>query len=455
MARLAEGAAEESIGDELNLDSPKQMQQLLYCKLGLPIRLYSKMQKGSMREKLDYRRSGPATDEKAINMALANDALEGSWKRDALRHLSEAKSCHTRRKNYWLSYPMWVHPRDDMVHGSIINCGTVTHRPTGSDPNLLQIPSRDGGRVRSMVVPKRDQHVIMSPDFNGEELRITASLSKDPVMLDAYVGPSPKDIHNLTTAAIASAVLNREAPEIIEMKQLTLVNGLMVMEYDDTVASLKSQDEREAKLFSNVRKLAKGVNFLLVYMGQASTLSRNLSIPVELAEQFLDAAYATYAGLAPWQDASVEFAREHGYVETSYGNRRHLGQGLFSDDNGVRSRQERQAVNAQVQGCGADILKIVLAGIHKRRIFKETKASLIVPPYDEIAASVPLPAAWEWWCRMKDLMSITPPGHAVPQLPELKASALNWGTCIELGADPTEDEFMEAMNKQLRGEEAA
>jgi DNA polymerase I-like protein with 3'-5' exonuclease and polymerase domains len=163
----------------------------------------------------------------------------------------------------------------------------------------------------------------------------------------------------------------------------------------------------------------------------------------------------TYPRLGPWQQESIEFAREHGYVLTSYGNRRHLGEGLFSEDNGTRTRLERQAVNSQVQGTGSDIMKVVLKDIHDRKLFKQAGASTIVCPYDEITVSVPRPAAWDLWLGMQDVMTLTPPGHKVPQLPELKASALNWGTCVELGAFPTEDEFNEVMDKQLAERSAA
>ncbi len=100
------------------------------------------------------------------------------------------------------------------MHGSIMNCGTVTKRFTGSNPNELQLSGKDGGRVRSIVLAKRDDHVILSPDFNGEELRITASLSRDPVMVDAYVGNEKKDLHSITAAAISGAILNRMAPQL-------------------------------------------------------------------------------------------------------------------------------------------------------------------------------------------------------------------------------------------------
>lgn len=457
-SHLSDGAATRTTGDELNLDSPAQMQILLYCKLGLPIRLHGKLQRGSTREKLGYYEGSPSADDKAIDTALAEDCPdteEGNWKRTALGALKTAKACNTRRKNYWRPYPLWQHPRDGRVHGGISNCGTVTKRFTGSNPNLLQLSAKDGGRVRSIVLPSRDDHVILSPDFNGEELRITASLSLDPVMVDAYIGYEQKDLHSITAASIAGSVMHMQAQHMISRFNFEEVNGLNTLPYNEFLAGLESDDKEVAGLFKNIRKLAKGVNFLLIYVGGPSTLARNLGVPSDVAEQFLYAAFNTYARLEPWQQESIEFARTNGYVLTSYGNRRHLGQGLFSDDDGIRTRLERQAVNSQVQGTGSDIMKIVLNDMFKRNTLSNHNAEFMVAPYDEVAVSVPRSAAWDLWLEMQDIMTLTPPGHVVPQLPELKASALNWGTCVELGAFPTEEEFEETMDTQLAKKAAA
>jgi len=451
---LSADSPEVTEGDELNLDSPPQMQQLLYCKLGLPIRLRSKVQHGSKRDQLGFEGS-PATDDKAIDFALAQDAREGDWRREFLLIWREVKGCHTRFKNYWRPYPLWIHPRDGLLHGGINNAATTTHRFTGGAPNLLAIPSKDGGRVRSMVLPKKDDHVILSPDFNGEELRITASISGDPVMTDAYIGENPRDIHTLTSSSISGTVINREAPWLAERLEFEELNKLPTLPYATFSGLLEDNDKDVATLAKNIRKLAKGVNFLLIYVGGPSTLARNVGVPVEVAEAFLNATLATYPRLQPWQQESIEFARKHGYVLTSYGNRRHLGDGLFDTDNGVRTRLERQAVNAQVQGTGSDIMKIVCRTLMDGKFHQTYGASGIVFPYDELAFSVPRAAAWEAWLALKEAMSITPPGHAVSQLPELKASALNWGTCVELGAEPSEDQMNELFDKQLAEKRAA
>lgn len=447
--QLSGDAPKDKVGDELNLDSPPQMQQLLYCKMGLPIRLYSKIQPGSVRDKLGYRPGSPATDDAALDAAMADDCPEGDWRREAMLCLRTAKACSTRRKNYWTPYPLWQHPRDGNVHGYIGNCGTVTRRFTGTSPNELQLSGKDGGRVRSMVKPFREDHVILSPDLNGEELRITASMSLDPVMVDAYVGEHKKDLHSITAAAISGTVIQRENPELAGMLQFETVNGLPTLKYEAFLSGLESEDKEIATLYKNIRKLAKGVNFLLLYVGKAGTLARNLGIPTEVADAFLKAAFTTFPRLGPWQDESIAFARQHGYVLTAYGNRRHLGKDLFSDDKGLRTRLERQAVNSQVQGTGSDILKVIMTRMYEMKLLKQTKGRLLVPPYDEVAISVPYSAAWDAWLMMQECMQVTPPGHVVPQLPELKLAALNWGDLVELGAEPSRDSVYDVLDRQL------
>lgn len=439
---LAEDAKEEIIGDELNFDSPIQMQILLYAKLGLPIRVRSKVQFNSGRDRLGFQGS-PATNDKAIDMALAEDASEDTdWRRQFLLTFREVKQALTRFELFYDPYPLWVHPRDGMIHGGIQNCGTVTRRFTGSSPNLLQLPSKDGGRVRTMVLPKKETHVILSPDLNGEELRITGSLANDPVMIDAYVSAHKKDIHSLTASAIGPIILPRMDPVFADLagKDMT---------YDEFVTLLTTGEDDIKKKVKLVRHLAKTVNFLIIYVGKASTLAMNLGIQVDIAKQFIDMVMARYPRLDAWQQESIEFARSHGYVLTSYGNRRHLGEGLFSDNAYIRTKLERQAVNSQVQGTGSDIMKIILATMRRRRTLQRTHGSLIVPPYDEVAVSVPRSAAWDLWCEMKEIMTITPPGHAIPQMPELKCSALNWGTCKELGAEPTQADMDLVFDVQL------
>ena len=195
---------------------------------------------------------------------------------------------------------------------------------------------------------------------------------------------------------------------------------------------------------------AKKTNFLMAYLGEAPTLARQLIIPLTEAEEFLNAAYATYPGIQPWQDSVIKFARLHGYTQTTYGNRRHLSSVLFSNSNSERRRMERQAVNAVIQGGAADILKIVLSQCWKTHLWRDTQATLLGPVYDEITSSVPIPTIVEYIMRLVEIMSLTPPGHVVPMEASVSLGP-NWRDQKELGFHPSEDAINEAIEGALSG----
>lgn len=436
----------ERFGTELNFDSPKQMQALFYAMLGLPIRVRSKVQPGSAREKLGFEGS-PATDDKAVEMAIAEDAPEGSPLRKFLETYRKVKGALTRGKLYYKPYPLWQHPSDGMLHGGIKNCGTVTRRPSGSSPNLLQVSKRgEGKKIRYAVRPLRDDHVIIPIDFSGQELRIMASESKCPVLLDAYIGPVKKDIHSVTAAGIAPVILERRYPEVARQFTFTDVG----IPYDLYLAGRKSDDKQVAEALNAVRNVfAKPVNFLIIYGGGPSTLARNLGIPVDMAKAIMDQVFCTYPGIAPWQQATIEFARKHGYTVDAWGNRRHAPSDLFSRDNGKRSRAERQLVNAPIQGGAASLLKVCLTEMYQTHLFEETGSYLIAPIYDEITSSVPADRAVEYVQRTVAIMEKTPPGHAIPMEAEVSIGRDNWRDLIEIGFRPS----AERIEAAVRGEE--
>jgi DNA polymerase-1 len=288
-----------------------------------------------------------------------------------------------------------------------------------------------------------------------QELRILASECLDPVLMDAYLGEQKKDVHTITAAAIAPIQLARhkEVAGVIEVTPagVDYDDYLAVLNYNKTDVwlnpdglDISSKVVRLQTLFKAVRGDAKAVNFLINYLGGASTLSRNLGIKKELAQQFMDQVFARYARISPWQQEMIQVARSQGYVQTAYGDRRHLTEDILSNDGFVRSRQERQAVNFIIQATAARILKIVLRKCHQSRLFQECKAVMIAPVYDELAASVPRAAACEYIARLSEIMTITPPGHTITMLPEVELGP-TWGQMIEIGAYPSDDKINEAI----------
>lgn len=466
-------------GDELNFDSPPQMTELLYLKLGLPLRVRSKVQRGSTRDK--WRLEGsPATNEKAMTMAIAEDCPEGDWRREVLKLVIETKGALTREELYWFPYPLWRRPDTGMVHGSIKNNGTVTRRPTGSQPNLLQVSK---GPVRRIVIPrytnisiggKYNRHAVLSIDFSGQELRITGSEAKDPSMIEAYTAggsyvdeygmtrQNVKDVHSVTGAMFAMAVLRRELDNAL-LADVVELNELGRMSYHQFRAIIKDgvlalsqlelkpeQAESFVKAVEKVRKMAKAVNFLICYMGSPAALAGNIGVPKAFAEQIMQDVFASYARLAPWQEETIAFARKHGYVTTAFGNWKHVSEDILSKDGGKRSRAERQAVNQTIQGCAADILHVVETKAEQQGIFDNPhKAVMYAPVYDEIVASVHFDYAFEYCERMQDIMNLTPPGHAIPMMGEVSIG-LNWGDQVELGDRPAEKKLTDLFDKWVK-----
>lgn len=423
-----------SDGDELNFGSSPQMVEFLYGKLGLSCRARSKFINGSTRDSLGVGPS-PATGNKASAAAIVHDLQgEADWRKQVIMSYMDVVTATQNVSLYYKPYPLWKSPVDGKIHPQIRNCGTVTRRPSGTSPNVLQVSAKAEARIRQAYVPPSKKYAYVCLDFNGQELRITASESQDRELVAAYVGDSKKDIHSLTASGFANTILPREG----------LTQFSAPMDYQRFVTELK--EGQFGGSFNHVRKLAKAVNFLIIYGGGYTTLATNLLISVELAKSMMSNTFDLYSGLKPWQRRVIEFALSHGYVETAYKNRRHLTRDLYSSDDFLRMRQERQAVNATIQGCAADILKVVLSGMRRRKIVQRYGLKALKPVYDEIAACVLVEAIPDYIEEMKEVMEVTPPGHIVPMEVEAAIGLESWGGKIELGR-PTREQVVEFLKE--------
>lgn len=430
-------------GDELNMGSYVQVQHLLYCKLGMPVRLRTQPDFLSARHKLNLE-GNPGTDDLAVDTALAQDLTEDDWRWDVLMAIKEVKEAKTRCSLYHTKYPLWKHPYDGRMHPQIRNCGTVTRRPSGNSPNILQVSKHKiEGAMRGVYLPHKEKfnvsahiwipyeepRVIVSPDFSQQELRILASESGDTTMQSAYIGDNPKDIHNLTASGIAK--LAYEEYQKIYLDETHPLHKEMV----------------------NIRKKpSKATNFLIAYLGTAFTLSQRLIIPYDEADEFMENTHALYPGIREWQEEMGRFGRKYGYTLTAYGNRRHLSNNIFSGDDQTRRRMERQAANAVIQGTAADILKIVMGNIQKTRLLEETNSILLAPIYDEVASTVPISQVVKYLERLIPIMEITPPGHAVPMVSDV-AIGPDWQMLDEIGTHPSEDAIMASCEKAVKLQE--
>lgn len=436
-----------SSGDELSLDSPAQMAHLLYGKLGLPVRVATKVTMGSTRDRLGFP-GGPAANDKAIETALAEDLVEHDWRREVIESVREIKSLETMFKLYYTPYPLWIRPDTGKVHPGIINCGTATRRPTGTQPNLLQVKK---GKIRSMFLPMREGHVLIAPDFSGQELRILGSESGDPVIYDAYMGDDKKDIHSLTASAIMPAITKKLRPDL--MRQIRLTKNGKAMEYSQFIEWLHSDNKDLAEYAKFVRnKRGKPCGFLINYQGGAGTLSTNILVPRKEAQKFIDDTFALYSRIEPFQNECSETGRRQGYVATAYGNRRHATDDILSKDDGKRMRMERQLGNAVIQGGAADILKVVMSSCLSTDLLKDTQSFIMAPVYDEVVCSVPVEHAVKFCQRLQAIMDLLPPGHTIPMVSEFSLG-FDWYNMVEFGTDTSDEAVTKALAEAAKLQE--
>lgn len=396
-----------SFGDPLNVGSPQQMQQLLYCKIGVPVRLRGKISKGRLQ--IGIREAGPSTDEKAVEWALANDITADGWEREALAVLLKVKSATTRCSLYHDKWPLWRH-RDGFVHPYVTDYGTDTGRPTASSMNVLQVSKKDK-IMRSCFIPPSQDYLCVAIDFNGQEIRLMANLAQDPVMLSVYEPGNEKDLHSMTASGIAK------------------------MEYGAFVAARGDKEHVFNKKAGKLRDKAKTINFGMAYGAGPGTLSRNLVAPVEEAKQLLDGTMSLYYRIKPWQEETGQFMSKHGYTLTAYGNKRHATNDLFSTDSGKVSRQHRQGTNFTIQGTAADMLRIALTKVASSGMMDRLRMVFFAPIYDEVVSWVHKDDVLEYCREMGAILeSTTPPGHTVRQVPEYSIGC-DWGNVHELGRD--------------------
>ncbi|QYW06505.1 putative DNA polymerase I [Pseudomonas phage UAntarctica] len=409
-------------GDPLNVGSPQQMQQLLYCKIGMPVRLRGK-NVGKGRLAVGIGEAGPSTDEQAILTAFANDIKDDCWQKEALQVLLKVKSATTRCSLYHDKYPLWRH-RDGKIHPSITDAGTDTLRPTGSAPNVLQVSKKDI-EMRSMFIPPNRDYVCVAIDFNGQEIRLMANLAKDEVMLSVYEPGNEKDLHSMTASGIAK------------------------MTYEQFVIAYNDENHPQHKLVNKLRKKAKTINFGMAYGAGPGTLSRNLIAPIEEAKALLEQTFNLYNRIQPWQEETATFMEKYGYTETSFGTKRHANNDIFSNDKGKVGRQHRQGTNATIQSTAAQMLRIVLTNVAASDMLDRIRMVFFAPIYDEIVAWVHKDDVYDYCHEMGGYMEkSTPPGHVVRQVPEYSIGP-DWGRVHELKRDISPEKVKEFVDRAL------
>ncbi|WP_265945684.1 DNA polymerase I [Dechloromonas sp. A34] len=323
-----EAQAYELAGQPFNLASPKQLADILFEKLGLPVK--KKTPSG-----------GPSTDEEV----LSELALDYPLPKLLLEHrsLSKLKGTYTDK------LPRMVNPTTGRVHTSFAQAAVVTGRLASSDPNLQNIPvrSEEGRKIRTAFIAPEGSSIV-SADYSQIELRIMAHLSGDERLLDAFA--HGEDVHRATAGEIFGVTPLEVGPD--------------------------------------QRRIAKSINFGLIYGMSAFGLARQLSLERSAAQTYIDRYFARYPGVARYMEEAREAARQHGYVETAFGRRLWFPE-IRSSNGNRRQGAERAAINAPMQGTAADLIKLAMIAVQSWLEKSAMKSQLVLQVHDELLLEVP------------------------------------------------------------------
>ncbi|AYH42270.1 DNA polymerase I [Azoarcus sp. DN11] len=323
-----EREAHELAGQPFNLASPKQLGEILFGKLGLPV--VKKTATGQ-----------PSTDEEVL-VQLSDDY---PLPKLLLEHRGFAKL----KSTYADKLPRMVNPKTGRVHTSFSQAVAVTGRLASSEPNLQNIPIRtaEGRRIRAAFIAPRD-HVIVSADYSQIELRIMAHLSGDARLLEAFA--HGEDVHRATASEVFGVT--------------------------------------PAEVTSEQRRYSKVINFGLIYGMSAHGLAKNLGIDRAAAQGWIDRYFARYPGVADYMERIKGEAKAKGYVETVFGRRLYLPD-IRAQQVGRRQGAERAAINAPMQGTAADLIKKAMIAVHGWLGASGLRSRLILQVHDELVLEVP------------------------------------------------------------------
>ena len=360
-----EQEAYDIAGQPFNLGSPKQIGEILFTKLALPVK--KKTASGA-----------PSTDEEVLQQLAADFPLPAK----ILEHrgLSKLKGTYTDK------LPLMVNPATGRVHTNYAQAVAVTGRLASNDPNLQNIPIRtpEGRRVREAFIAPPG-HVIMSADYSQIELRIMAHISEDPALLHAF--EQGIDVHRATASEVFG----------VPVEQVS----------------------------SEQRRYAKVINFGLIYGMGAFGLASNLGIEQKAARDYIDRYFARFAGVKRYMDQTRIAAKAQGYVETVFGRRLWLPE--INSGNGPRKAgAERQAINAPMQGTAADLIKLAMIALQKTLDDERRATRMVMQVHDELVLEVP-EAELDWAREAVPRLMAGAAALKVPLLAEVGVGP-NWDT---------------------------
>lgn len=320
----------QKAGVRFNISSPKQLGEVLFDKLQLD-------------PKAKKTKTGQYKTGEDILLALAH-------KSDIVQDILSFRQLQKLKSTYVDAIPALINPLTGRVHTSYNQAVASTGRLSSTNPNLQNIPIRTirGREIRKAFVARDADHVLLAADYSQIELRLVADMSKDEGMLDAF--SKGLDIHRATAARVYG----------VSLEEVT----------------------------SEQRRNAKAVNFGIIYGQTAFGLSQNLGISRREAADIIDQYFLQYPGIKRYMNETIEFAREHGYVETLLKRRRYL-RDINSANQTVRGFAERNAINAPIQGSAADMIKVAMIGIHREIKERGLQGKMTMQVHDELVFDVP------------------------------------------------------------------
>lgn len=314
-------------GEEFNINSPKQLQEILFEKLGL---------KPLKKTKTGYSTNIDVLEELALQHELPKEIIE-------YRGLSKL------RNTYVDTLPRLVNPETGRVHTSFNQTVTATGRLSSSEPNLQNIPIRGkwGKKIRKAFITEPG-NILLSSDYSQIELRIFAHLSEDKELVKTFKNDG--DIHTMTASGLFGA--------------------------------------KPADVTEEMRRAAKTVNFGIIYGISPYGLSRQLGIPVDEAKQYIDTYFGRFSGVREYIDSLISGAKKQGFVTTIFGRKRAVPE-LRSSNRNTRQFGERLATNTPVQGSAADIIKVSMLNIRRRLKKENLRTRMILQVHDELLFELP------------------------------------------------------------------
>lgn len=334
----------EKAGEEFNLQSPKQLEYILFEKL--KINSTKKTKTGAY-----------STDEEVLRELAQREKI-------AEYMLTYRK--YSKLKNTYLDvFPTLVHKKTNRIHASFNQTVTATGRLSSSEPNLQNIPARgdEGKDIRNTFIAEKG-NVLIAADYSQIELRLLAHLSNDPVLVEAF--KNNDDIHRKTAMKIYSVSKEHVTP--------------------------------------SMRNTAKIINFSIIYGKTAFGLSKELNISRKEADDFIKGYFSTYSQVKPFCEKVIEDVKAKGYVRTMLGRIRDLSKTINSSNAVVRNEAERMALNTLIQGSAADMIKVAMIAIHKEFKNHFKTAKIVMQVHDELVVEVSEKESDKAMTIMKEIM---------------------------------------------------